>query len=154
MHWIVARCELQRTHVARMYLMRENLETYVPRIKQHGRIIDMFGAYLFVRAGDQWYGIRWTVGVQQILMSGEKPARLSDDVVAAIRGREVNGIVTLPRAPRLKPGQKVRVVRGSFQDKIGVYDHMVGRDREAILLHLLGQQVRVVLPGRDVAALT
>ena len=61
-------------------------------------------------------------------------------------------LITLPRAPRLSPGQKVRVVRGSFEDRIGIYDGMSGIDRECILLDLLGRQVQVTLAGRDVVA--
>ena len=85
-------------------------------------------------------------------MSGEAPAHMADDIIDAIRGREIDGLVTLPRAPRLKPGQKVRVVRGSFEGLVGIYDGMSGIDRERILLDLLGRKVQVTLAGRDVVA--
>ena len=85
-------------------------------------------------------------------MDGEAPARLANDVVESIRGREVDGLIVLPRAPRLKPGQKVRVVRGSFEGRIGIYEGMVGIDRECILLDLLGRKVQVTFAGRDVVA--
>jgi len=83
-------------------------------------------------------------------MDGEMPAQLSDEIITSIRGREIDGIVVLPRAPRLRYGQPVRVLRGSFEGKIGIYHGMIGRDRERILLDLLGRKVSVILPGRDV----
>ena len=131
--------------------MREQFETYMPRIRRHGRVLPLFATYIFVRIIDRWYPVRWSVGITRVLMDGERPARLADDVVDSIRGREVGGVVVLPRAPRIRPGQRVRVLRGSFQDRVGVYDRMDGADRERILLDLLGRKVPVVLPGRDVA---
>jgi transcriptional antiterminator RfaH len=151
-YWAVVQTEVRREHVARMYLMRERYETYAPRIRRQGRIEQLFASYIFVRIIAQWYPARWSIGVTRILMDGQSPAHLADEVVASIRRREVDGIVVLPRAPRLRMGQPVRVVRGSFQDRIGIYDGMIGRDRERILLELLGRKVSVILHGRDVVA--
>jgi transcriptional antiterminator RfaH len=151
LYWGVVRTEPRREHVARQHLMRERYQTYLPRIYQRGRVQPLFPAYIFVLfENQQWYRARWSIAVRSVLMDGERPAQLADDIVESIRGREVNGLIVLPRAPRLRPGQKVRVVRGSFQDRIGIYDHMVGIDRECILLNLLGRQVQVTLAGRDV----
>jgi transcriptional antiterminator RfaH len=151
MRWIVAQCESQRQHVARMFLMRE-FEMYAPRIKQHGRIMPLFPTYLFVRTDGRWYSIRWSVGITRVLMNGDKPAQLDDEIVSSIRRREVAGIVVLPRAPRLRPGQRVRILHGSFQGLYGLYDGMVGHDRERILIDLLGRKTAVVLPAHNVAA--
>jgi transcription antitermination factor NusG len=71
-----------------------------------------------------------------------------------IRKREVNGFVKLPMPDRrLKPGQKVRIVSGSFAGQIGLYQGQTSRDRERVLLELLGQAVPVELPGKDIAPL-
>jgi transcriptional antiterminator RfaH len=152
-YWTVAQTESQREHVARQFLMRAGFVTYCPRIKRKGSIVPLFPAYVFIQIESAWYQARWTVGITRILMDGERPAKLADDIITAIQGREVGGLVVLPRAPRMKPGQAVRVVRGSFQNRVGIYEGMIGRDREKILLDLLGQKVAVVLPGRDVAAI-
>ena len=66
---------------------------------------------------------------------------MADDIIDAIRGREVDGLIVLPRAPRLKPGQQVKVLRGAFEGKIGIYEGMSGLDLERILLDLLGRKV-------------
>ena len=151
-YWAVAQTETQHEHIARMFLMREQFETYMPRIRRHGRILPLFPSYIFIRIQSAWYRARWSPGVTKILMDGERPAQLADEVVQSIRGREIGGVVVLPRAPRLRPGQRVRVLRGSFEGSVGIYDGMVGRDRERILLDLLGRKVPLVLPGRDVVA--
>jgi len=92
----------------------------------------------------------WTPHVTRLLMSGDQPAQLPEDVVTQIRKREHNGLVKLPTR-QFKKGQKVRILRGSFQDCIGLYEGMSGKDRERVLLELLGQAVPVELSGSDIA---
>jgi transcriptional antiterminator RfaH len=151
-YWAVCATEVRREHVARTFLMMREYETFLPLIKRQGRVEPLFPNYLFLRIVSQWYSARWSVAVTRILMDGQSPARLADDVVSDIRRREVNGLVVLPRAPRLRPGQPVRIRKGAFEGIYGIYDSMSGRDREFVLLQLLGQQVKVSLPARDVVA--
>lgn len=152
--WAVAQCESQHEHVVRLLLMRQQFETWMPRIKHRGRIALLFPSYLFVRIVDQFYPIMWTPGVIRLLMAGDKPARLKDEIVDNIRKREVGGFVKLPLPIRqLKVGQKVRVISGSFNGHIGLYQGQTSRDRERVLLELLGQAVAVELPGKDIAPL-
>jgi transcriptional antiterminator RfaH len=152
-YWAVAQTESRREHVARMFLMREQFETYMPRIKRQGRMEPLFPAYIFIRVVDVWYRARWTIGVTRIIMDGERPARLADEIVNSIRGREIDGVIVLPRAPHFRSGQQVRIRKGAFEGLVGIYDGMAGVDRERVLLNLLGRKVPVVLPARDVIAM-
>ena len=86
-------------------------------------------------------------------MAGTQPARLHDSVVSELRSREKQGFVRLPRPPAtFRPGQRVRIVRGSFEGQFGIYDGMSGKERERVLLDLLGQAVPVVLPTLALAS--
>jgi transcriptional antiterminator RfaH len=153
--WAVVQAEAQREHAARLLLMRLGFETYMPRIKVRNRISLLFPTYVFVRVVDRWYPILWTAHVVRLLMAGDKPAQLKDEIMASIRKREVAGFVKLPLPNRqLKPGQKVRVIAGSFNGQIGLYQGQTSRDRERVLLELLGQAVPVELPGKDIAPLS
>jgi transcriptional antiterminator RfaH len=151
-YWAVAQTETQREHTVRLLLMRAGFMTYLPRIKHRGRIQPLFPGYLFIRLADRWYSVMWTAGVVRLLMSGDQPAKLPEDVVTQIRKREHGGFVKLP-IQRLKKGQKVRIVRGSFEGQIALYEGMSGKDRERVLLNLLGQKVPVELPSRDLEPL-
>jgi transcription antitermination factor NusG len=153
--WAVVQAEAQREHAARLLLMRNGFETYMPRIKVRNRISLLFPTYVFVRVIDRWYPILWTAHVIRLLMAGDKPACLKDEIMASIRKREIGGFVKLPLPNRqLKPGQKVRVIGGSFNGHIGLYQGQTSRDRERVLLELLGQAVPVELPGKDIAPLS
>ena len=151
-YWCVIQTESQREGIARQFLMRQ-YETYLPRVRRQGKILPLFPSYVFVRIIERWYPARWSPYVTRILMDGETPAKLSNDIVDAIKSREVGGVIVLPRGSRLKVGQKVSVVRrnSSFQGLIGIYAGMRGADCEMILLNLLGQEARVVLHTRDIA---
>lgn len=148
-YWAVVQTESQREHLARQWLMRKSYETYMPRIKQRKRAALLFPTYLFVRIVDRWYPVRWTPGVLRLLMSGEEPAHLSESIVDQIKNREVGGFVRLPKAPKLERGARVRVLTGRFVGKIGLYEGMGPKDRERVLLELLGRMVPVELAKGD-----
>lgn len=154
MSWWVVQTEAQREHLVRLLLMRHGFTTYAPRIKHRGRIAWLFPTYLFVAARAQFYSVLWLPGVIRLLMAGDRPAKLPEDIVTHIRKREHNGFVKLPNVSHhLKKGQKVRIIRGSFEGQVGLYEGMSGKDRERVLLELLGQVVPVELPGKDIAPL-
>jgi transcriptional antiterminator RfaH len=152
--WWVVQTEANFEHVARLLLMRLGFITYAPRIKIRNRVNWLFPTYLFVGAREQWYPVLWTNRVVRLLMAGDQPAIVKGEIVTHIRKREVGGFVKLPLPNRrLKPGQKVRVTNGAFQGHIGLYEGMSGRDRERVLLELLGQSVPVELPANQIVPL-
>ena len=153
-YWTVAQCITQRIHFARQLLMQSEFETYMPRFlsKESGKILLLFPSYIFVRITARWYPVVWTPGVSRVLMAGNSPARLSETIVDGIRKREVGGLVKLPsNASRLRKGDQVRIMRGSFEGQIGIYDGMSAHQRERVLLELLGAWVPVELASTDVA---
>ena len=55
-------------------------------------------------------------------MAGDAPARVSDAVIAEFRGRERDGLIELPKAPGLKPGDHVRIIAGPFSERLALYE--------------------------------
>lgn len=157
MYWVVVETEAQQEHMVRLLIMRLGYETYLPRIKHRSRITPLFPRYLFVQIIDRWYPIRWTPHVLRILMFGDRPAPdvKLERTLMLIRKQERAGLVKLPPAQQalLKKGQRVHITGGSFAGQIGIYEGMSGKDRERVLLDLLGQAVPVELPSKDVAPL-
>jgi transcriptional antiterminator RfaH len=153
-YWAVVQVESQCEHVVRLLLMRARYETYMPRIRARSRIAPLFPGYLFVRIVDRWYPVIWTVGVVRLLMSGDQPARLPEKAMTEIRKREIGGFVKLPSPTnRLRKGQPVRVIRGSFEGQVAIHQGMSSKERVWVLLNLLGQKVPVELPSRDLEPL-
>jgi transcriptional antiterminator RfaH len=153
-YWAVLQTETQREHLVRLLLMRHGFETYAPRIKIRGRVNFLFPAYVFFRICERWYPALWTNGVVRVLMCGERPAHLPTRIIDDIRKQERGGFVKLPsRDNLLKKGDNVRISNGSFAGQIGLYDGMAGKDRSKVLLELLGRQVAVELPQKDISVI-
>jgi transcription antitermination factor NusG len=153
-YWCCAQVESNRERVASHFLQVFGYQTYCPYFREprrnHGRKVarasPLFPSYIFTKiVGGLWWRARWSPHVIRLVMDGEKPAVLRDEIVAEIRGRERNGFVELPKPRGLIPGTKVRLVSGPFCDRIGLVAGLRAHERVLVLLNLLGGQQRVEL---------
>jgi hypothetical protein len=58
--------------------------------------------------------------VIRLVKSGDEPTHVPDEVIAAIRRRERNGAIDLPKKRGLKTGDRVRIVSGLFAGRSGL----------------------------------
>jgi transcription antitermination factor NusG len=159
-YWAVARLQPYRERLALHCLGLAGFETYLPRLRErrmsHGRRIELrpplFPGYCFFVVEAQWHSARWSVGVIGLIMDGIRPARVADNVIAEIRGRERGGLVELPRRDGFKAGGRVRVLAGPLQGQLGLYAGQRPHERVLVLLALLGSQQRVELAKADIEA--
>lgn len=150
-YWSVAQTETRRENTAAQFLADQGYSTYLPKIRiAHKRIVPLFPSYLFVRIVDRWWNVNKTIGIIGLLTAGDHPAQVRDGIVETIRAKERGGIVRLPPPQGLREGQQVRVLRGSFEGHIGLYQGMSGKDRERVLLDLLGRKVPVDFHKDDI----
>jgi transcriptional antiterminator RfaH len=110
----------------------------------------LFPGYCFVFVELQWHQASSAPGVIRILLDGDQPAHVHDTVIDGIRDREVGGIVRLPKPPPFRSGDRLRVVRGPFEGRFGLYEGMAPRERIFVLLSMLGTQVRTEMAEADV----
>jgi transcriptional antiterminator RfaH len=141
-YWAVARLEHHREQLALHCLALAGYTVYLPRLRQHrvshGRRIEttpaLFPGYAFLLVELQWHTARWAPGVARIVLDGAAPARVPDQVIAEIRGRERGGLIELPRPPKYRLGDRVRVLHGPFIGLVGLYAGMKPRERVEVLL--------------------
>jgi transcription antitermination factor NusG len=106
--------------------------------------------YAFVLIELQWHTARWAPGVCRLVTNGDgRPATVPDAIITAIKARERDGLVELPK-PSLEPGVRVRILEGPFRGHLAIYAGMSARERVALLLQILGGPQRVTLAQRDV----
>ena len=60
--------------------------------------------------------------------------------------------MVLPPPRRMKPGGRIKIVRGLFAGRGGLYVGQTSRERLLVLLTVLGAARQVALPSADVAA--
>jgi transcriptional antiterminator RfaH len=131
----------------------QDLAPYLPRFKNlKGRIAPLFPSYLFVPVIEHWGPICSTVGVRAVLMAGDAPARLPAKVIASWKAKEKGGLIQLPPPPRFRIGEKLTIMRGSLKYREVIYAGMCGKDRERVLIDMLGGQVTLTVPTQDLVS--
>ena len=163
-HWYVVHTHPQHEARADLNLRRQGFTTYLPRYlrnRRHARrtevvVRPLFPRYLFVAldlARDRWRSIHSTFGVTHLVVAGEAPLPVPDGIVDAIRAREDHhGYVALGLPGWVGPGSRVRLIDGIFADAKGILERIADARRVAVLLELLGREVRVFVPAQSVAA--
>ena len=71
-------------------------------------------------------------------MNGVGPAAVPEAVIRISRARETGGLIDLPRPPKFRPGDRLRVVQGPFAGHVGLYAGMKPHERVEVLLAILG----------------
>ena len=149
--WFVVQTNPQREAFAAEHLAEH--EPYFPQFKAPtGRIKPLFPSYIFVVATPYWSEIKNTVGVRTILMRGEAPAKLSDEVIASWRSQELGGLVQLPEPPRFRPGERLSVLRGTLKYRVVIHTGMSAKDREMVLIDMLGSMVKISIATDDLVS--
>ena len=120
------------------------------RVGSRWRTVPLFPGYFFVRVIDRWRAIQHSMGVLTIVKVGATPARCPDAEIAALLERsDADGIIRLvarplhPRRHILTPGAAVAITGGPFAGLNGVYAGMSARERELVLLNILGASRQV-----------
>ena len=129
-----------------------SLAPYCPVFKNdRGRIKVLFPGYLFVPSIPQWSPIKNCVGVRTLLMSGDHPAQIHDTVIMNWKSKERGGLVQLPPAPRFRRDQRLTITKGMLRHRTAIYQGMSGKDRERVLIELLGAWVSINIASSDLA---
>ena len=155
--WFVVQTQVNSEAKAARNLLRQGFNVYLPRYlkrRSHARKVEripapLFPRYMFVQidmATQRWRSVQSTFGVSHLVLNGQEPALVTDDIIARLRGRENDqGLIALDRSARFAIGDKVRVLAGAFADNLGLFEGLGDRDQIAILLDFLGRKVRVSL---------
>jgi transcription antitermination factor NusG len=84
-------------------------------------------------------------------MAGDAPARVSDAVIAELRGRERDGLISSSqRRLDSSPGDHVRIIAGPFSEHLALYEGQTSHERVAVLLQFLGGRHRTELPANAI----
>src|SRR5262245_33377736 len=152
-YWCAARAPAQREALAEHFLRQQGYTVYLPRLRQHrvarGRQIEtrppLFPGYLFVEIVVGWWQAQWCPGTLGLVKNCGVPVQVPDGVLNDIRKREVRGLVELPKPPRFKPGDPIRIKYGALAGHTGLFAGMKPHERVAVLLQWLGSERRLEL---------
>jgi transcriptional antiterminator RfaH len=158
MSWIVAQTKPRlEQYVSDSLARAQQFETYCPMArvtKRHARqttcvVEPLFARYLFVRDTGQIATIRRMHGVVSVIMTGDRPARVSDSIVDAIRSRETDGAIDIDVRQMFSKGEIVRVTKGPYHGMTAIYKHASGTDRACIMISALGSIRKATIANCD-----
>lgn len=161
MDWAVAttwpNCEAR----ARVELERLNFTCYLPtfliNLKTHNRKCALFPGYFFFQIDAGWlrlfnYSLNY---VNSILMSGEKPTKVDNDLICRIRAREgTDGHIIIPKPAyqqHFHRNQPVRVKRGQMIGLHGLFECYTGPERVRVLLEMMGRATCVTMKSDELS---
>ena len=161
--WYVINSKATKETVAEVNLKNQGFEAYLPRYRKERRharkvstvLAPLFPRYLFVSLdvdSKGWAAIKSTIGVSHVLCNGSCPLPVPEGVVDAIREREGEGGFLKLEPSRFKKGQPLRVLKGPFEEMIGLFTEQQDANRIVLLLDLLGREVKVHVESRSVVA--
>jgi len=160
-HWYLIRTKPGAERIAQDNL-RDVVETiFLPmakmKLRQGDRIVHrvspVFPSYLFASfdLASAARQIRYTPGVRDIVRFGEQAAIVPDHVIDELMLRCSDGPADLAE-PKLTPGSPLEVVGGPFRKFDAVFEGYVsGNERVAVLLSVMNDRLRVVMPAGMVA---
>jgi len=153
--WFVIYTQPRGEGRAVVHLRRQGYTAFCPHVRKTARharktrtsLLSLFPNYLFIRldmSRDLWRSINGTMGVIQLVTSGEVPQPVPDGIVELLREKFGPDGVAEGSVP-LKQGQAVKITRGPFADLIGRLERLGSENRVIVLLELLGRAVSVAL---------
>jgi transcriptional antiterminator RfaH len=132
--------------------MDQGFEVFLPLVQTKRASQPLFSSYFFCRIIDRWRSINSTLGVLCLVRTGDCPARCPDREIDSLKAMiDGHGYIKLPEASppparrKIAIGAKVRIASGPFGGMSGLYAGQSTRERELILLDLLGRQTPVTI---------
>ena len=152
--WSVV-CSLpKREAFAAEQLGLRGYETFLPLVPAKRASAPLFAGYFFIRIVEQWRVVNRTLGVLCLVRVGDCPARCPDAEIERLKALiDGHGFVRLPDRPsppvkrEIAIGAKVKITGGAFGGWSGLYAGQSTRERELVLLNLLGGQRPVAIAG-------
>jgi transcriptional antiterminator RfaH len=159
--WYLIMSKPRQENLAKENLQQQGYEVYLPLVsltrRRKGRYITVvepaFSRYILIRLDqdtDNWAPIRSTFGVSGMVYFGFQAAHIPDSLVEALQQREnEEGVLTMS-TPKLKHGDKVKVLDGIFEGYEGIFTAKSRKERVTILLEATGKLMHIDIDEHQV----
>ena len=162
-HWYLVYCKPNMETIARENLQNQTYQNYLPMIECQRRknrryrttIEPMFPRYLFVHMCngiDDWRPVRSTLGVQHVVRFGQHAAKVPDELIEYLHGRETQKGLQQLDTNELKIGDRVKIRQGIGQDIEGIITAETGKDRVQLLINLVNTAATMTVSKQNIVA--
>ena len=154
--WIVVRSKPRSEKVAHNELVKKNIESYLPLLKERRKWSDrkkwvefpLFSSYLFARIDikDSIFVLQ-TQGVNTIVKFGKQIAIVQNSVIEAIR-LAMEGGYQLEPVEYFVEGNRVEVVAGPMKGIKGIVAKLKGQNRLIIKIDAIQQALSIQIESK------
>ena len=154
--WIVVRSKPRSEKVAHNELVKKNIESYLPLLKERRKWSDrkkwvefpLFSSYLFARIDikDSIFVLQ-TQGVNTIVKFGKQIAIVQNSVIEAIR-LAMEGGYQLEPVEYFVEGNRVEVVAGPMNGVKGIVAKLKGQNRLIIKIDAIQQALSIQIESK------
>lgn len=161
--WWLIKAKPNKDEVAQDNLLRQDYEVYRPLArrmkKRKGNMVEveesLFPSYFFIhldQTTDNWGPIRSTLGVNNIVKFGNKPAKVQTSVIEALKKQEEEFATRAIDLDRFKKGEKVIINDGPFLGYEGIFQNYDGEQRAFLLIDLLQKETKLTIGTASISA--
>ncbi|MGD9346198.1 MAG: transcription termination/antitermination NusG family protein [Candidatus Aminicenantes bacterium] len=135
-------------HVEKIFT-EAGFQIYNPKYKHDERVKPFFPGYEFIHFDfpEQYQLVRYTRGVKKVVGTNEGPTPIPEEVLAALKNREVDGLIEMLKygeEPEL--GDEIEVMEGPLKGLKGIFKRELSdADRVLILLNYVSYQGQLVI---------
>jgi transcriptional antiterminator RfaH len=164
MNWYLVHTKPRQEGIALENLQRQGYPCYMPilpveKVRKGALTLieePLFPRYLFIQLGQgseaqSWSPIRSTLGVSRLVRFGADPAKVADELIAALKENEAQFKIAPKKA--FEPGQRVVITQGPFAGVEGMFHMSDGEQRVMVLIDLMSKQVPLKLAPNELKSL-
>jgi transcription antitermination factor NusG len=148
-NWYVLNTKPKKESQVERMFREAGFEVYNPKLKQDERILPFFAGYAFLRFDfpDEYRLVKYTRGVKKVVGSPEGPTPVPNEVIEAIREREVDGFVEFDKyGEEPSVGDEIQIMEGPLKGLRGIFKReMTQNERVLILLNYVAYQGQLIV---------
>jgi transcriptional antiterminator RfaH len=153
-HWFVALYRINEAKRAQYNLLRQGIDSYLPKIVTKKNKISLseevlFPGYIFIHSNfEELSSVNFTKGIKNVIKFGDKYSYISDDEIEHIRIIEKSSKL-IPIIHKLEVGKEICIESGPLKGLIARICSLPSKERADVLLSFLGSPRRISIEVND-----
>ena len=155
-NWYLIKTKPRQEKIAKQNLENQDYQTFCPMAKINNRLVVLFPGYLFVQLNKKtqnWSPINSTKGVSHFVKFGLNFAKVPTSVIEFIKTNQHITTEKLKNLYKFKPGDKVQITDGVFENYMAIFKCYKPDDRVILLMNLLGCEQSLSIKKESVTTL-
>lgn len=147
--WFVLSTKPKKENQVEKLFIEGGFTIYNPKYLHDNKIKPFFPGYgfIFFDFPSQYQTVRYTRGVKKVVGNKEGPIPILENIIEAIKSREVNGLIELEKyGEEPEIGDEIEVAEGPLKGLRGIFKKKTrDKERVMILLNYVSYQAQLLI---------